>query len=402
VLAVSALGNSPYSSVASLQMPFLKASAPQGVALQDMQTYVKASWSVPANLGGSNYLIYHIDYSRDNGTTWARMTSVSSTSANLTRPAKGTTWLYRITTYTSYGLGDSAEPVIVSAPTTAPSTPSIRSFVFNPDQSMTLTFNGSSDTGGVAITAYRVEKSLNGSAWSELASLPATGGPLVIEKQPAGTRLYVRVLAVNSVGTSSPSSYAYLLTPFIQASAVQGLTATSGSYVSLKWSAPASLGGSTSVRYYLIQYSADAVNWSNYTSTSGLAYNVPNPAKGATLNYRVLAVTDFGLGLPSDAVAASAPTTAPSSVTGLSVVRLNATQFAVNFSRPSDLGGLTEWSYRLELRQGNTYSAIASAAGGQTNSVAIAAPSANNYWYYRIYATNAKGDSVAYNFLIRG
>lgn len=400
--AVSALGTSAYSSVASIQVPFLKASAPQGVTLEDKQTYVRASWSVPADLGGSTYLIYHIDYSRDNGATWSRMTSVSSTSANLTRPTKGTTWLYRITTYTSFGFGDSAAPVGITAALTVPSTPSIRSFVFNPDQSMTLTFNGSSDTGGTAITAYRVEKSLNGSAWQELVSTTATGGPVTIEKQPAGTRIYVRVIAVNSVGNSPASGVASLQTPYLQASAVQGLTATPGSYVSLKWAAPADLGGSTSVRYYLIQYSADGSNWSNYTSTSGLAYNVPNPAKGSTLNYRVLAVTDYGLGLPSESVAASAPTTAPSSVTGLSVVRLNANQFALNFSRPSDLGGLAEWSYRVELRQGNTYSAVASAAGAQTNSVIVAAPPANTYWYYRIYATNAKGDSTAYTFLLRG
>jgi titin len=402
VAAVSALGTSPYSSVASIQIPFLKATAPQGVAIQDLNTYVRASWSVPADLGGSTYVIYHIDYSRDNGATWSRMTSVSSTSANLTRPTKGSTWLYRISTYTSYGMGDSAAAVSVTAPLTVPSTPSIRTFVFNPDQSMTLTFNGSSDTGGTAITAYRIETSLNGSTWQEQVSLTAVGGPVVIEKQPAGTRVYVRVVAVNSVGSSAPSGSASLLTPYLQASAVQGLTATPGSYVSLKWAAPSSLGGSSSVRYYLIQYSADGSNWNNYSSTSGLALNLPNPPKGSTLNYRVLAVTDFGLGLPSEKVTATSPTTAPSSVTGISVTRLSATQFAINFGKPSDLGGLVEWSYRVELRQGNSYAAVASASGAQTNSVIVAAPPTNTYWYYRVVATNAVGDSPSYTIAIRG
>lgn len=402
VVAVSALGTSPFSSVASIQMPFIKASAPQGVSIQDMQTYVKASWSMPSNLGGSTYLIYHIDYSRDGGSTWSRMTSVSSTSANLTRPAKGTTWVYRISTYTSYGLGDSAAPISVTAPATAPSAPSIRSFVFNADLSMTLTYNGSSDTGGVAITGYRVEKSINGSVWTEMASMPASGGPLVIEKQPAGTRVYVRVLAVNSIGVSVPSSTYSLQMPYLQASAVQGLTATLGSYVTLRWAAPSDLGGSTSVSYYQIQYTADGSNWINYTYTSSLSYNLPNPPKGVTYSYRVLARTNYGFGLPSDVVTASGATTAPSSVTGVQVVRNSATQFTVNFNRPSDLGGLSDWNYRVLARQGNDYVQVAGGAGANSNSVQLTAPAPNVYGYFRIIANNSKGDSVTYTFLVRG
>ena len=400
--ATSALGTSAFSWVYSLQMPFLKASAPQGFKLEDMQTYLKASWSVPENLGGSTYVIYYIDYSRDGGSTWSRLTSVSSVGANITRPAKGTTWIYRISTYTSFGLGDSAAPISVTAATTAPSSPSMRSFVFNADQSMTLNFNAPSDLGGVALTGYRVEKSSNGSTWTELTTMAATGGPLSIEKQAPGTRVYVRVFALNSVGTSVASSTAYLQTPFIQATAPQSLTVTPGSSLVLKWSAPTDLGGSASVQYYQVQYSADGTNWVNYNYGSGLSANVPNPPKGLTYSYRVLARTDFGFGLPSAVVTASSATTAPSSVTAVTVVRNNATQFTVNFNRPSDLGGLTDWSYRILASQSNAYVEVAAAAGANTNSVQLTAPAANVYGYFRIIASNSKGDSITYTFLVRG
>jgi hypothetical protein len=119
------------------------------------------------------------------------------------------------------------------------------------------------------------------------------------------------------------------------------------------------------------------------------------------MNYRVTALTGFGFGLPS-VVAATAPTTAPSSVTSTSITRNSATLFTVNFNRPSDLGGLVEWTYRIERQQGNVYSAVASATGAASNSVQLPAPAANAYGYYRVIATNTQGDSVAFNFWVRG
>ena len=400
--AANAIGTSAFTSPVSIQMPYLKASAPQNFAAVDMQSYARATWAAPTDLGGSTYLIYQIQYSRDGGATWLTMTSVSSTSANITRPAKGTTWQYRIVAYTSFGFGETSAAVSISAPTTVASAPSIRSFVFNADQSMTLNFNVPSDLGGVALTGYRVEKSSNGSTWTELTTMAATGGPLSIEKQAPGTRMYVRVFALNSVGTSVASSTAYLQTPFIQATAPQSLTVTPGSSLVLKWSAPTDLGGSASVQYYQVQYSADGTNWVNYNYGSGLSANVPNPPKGLTYSYRVLARTDFGFGLPSAVVTASSATTAPSSVTAVTVVRNNATQFTVNFNRPSDLGGLTDWSYRILASQSNAYVEVAAAAGANTNSVQLTAPAVNVYGYFRIIASNSKGDSITYTFLVRG
>ena len=403
VTAANALGTS-VASVTSIQMPFLKPSAAQNFAVADMQTYVRATWSAAANLGGSTYVVYRIDVSRDGGTTWSQLTTVSgsSTSATLSRPAKATTWQYRMTTITSFGAGDATAAIAITAPATVPSSPSIRSFTMNADQTMSLNFNGPSDLGGLALTGYVVERSANGSTWTVMSNLTAAGGPVVIEKQAPGTLVYVRVIALNSLGASAPSSWRSLQAPFVQASAVQNLTATLGSSVALSWQAPSNLGGSTSVSYYRLESSVDGVNWSNFANVSGTTWSVSNPAKGTTMNYRVTAFTGFGIGLPSNVVSATAPTTAPSSVTSVSLVRNSATLFTVNFNRPSDLGGLPEWTYRIERQQGSAYSAIASSAGAASNSVQITAPSANSTVFYRIIATNTKGDSVAFTFWVRG
>ncbi len=403
VTATNALGVSA-PSVTSIQMPFLKPSAAQNFALEDKQSYVRATWSAAANLGGSTYVVYRIEVSRDSGATWSQLTTVSgsSTSANLTRPTKGTSWQYRMTTFTSFGAGDSTAAIAITAAATVPSSPSIRSFTMNPDQTMSLVFNGPSDQGGVALTGYVVERSANGSTWTVMSNLTAAGGPVVVEKQAPGTLIYVRVIALNSLGASAPSSWRALQTPFLQASAVQNLTATPGSFVTLRWQAPSDLGGSTAVSYYRLESSVDSIKWTNFANVTSLSWNVSNPAKGTTMNYRVIAVTGFGLGLPSNSASATAPTTAPSSVTSVTASRTSATQFTVNFNRPSDLGGLAEWTYRLERQQGNAYAAVTSAAGAGSNSVQVDAPATNVTVFYRIIATNAKGDSVAYTFWLRG
>lgn len=403
VTATNALGVSA-PSVTSIQMPFLKPSAAQNFAVVDSQTFVRATWSAAADLGGSTYVVYRIDVSRDLGATWSQMTTVSgsSTSANLTRPTKGTTWQYRMTTITSFGAGDSTAAIAITAPATVPSSPSIRSFTMNPDQTMSLSFNAPSDQGGVALTGYVVERSSNGSTWTVMSNLTAAGGPVVVEKQAPGTLIYVRVIALNSIGASAPSSWRVLQTPFLQASAVQNLTASTGPFVTLRWQAPSDLGGASAVSYYRLESSVDGVNWSNFANVNSLSWSVSNPAKGTSMNYRALAVTGFGPGLPSNVVSVTVATTAPSSVTSVTASRTSATQFTVNFNRPSDLGGLAEWTYRLERQQGNAYAAVTSAAGAASNSVQVEAPATNVTVFYRIIATNAKGDSVAFTFSLRG
>jgi titin len=403
VTATNALGVS-VPSVSNIQMPFLKPSAVQNFAVVDSQTFVRATWTAPTELGGSTYVVYRVDVSRDSGSTWSQLTTVSgsSTGANLTRPAKGTTWQYRVTTVTSFGPGDSTAAIAIAAAATVPSSPSIRSFTMNADQTMSLVFISPSDLGGLALSGYVVERSSNGSTWTVMSNVAATGGPLSIEKQAPGTLIYVRVIAVNSLGSSSPSSWRALQTPFLQASAVQNLTATVGSFVSLRWQAPSDLGGSSSVSWYRIESSPDGINWGRLIDTSATTWNANSPAKGSTLNYRVTAMTGFGFSLPSNTVSVTSATTAPSAVTQVSGTRSSPTEFTITFKRPLDLGGFKDWTYRVERQQASTYTLVVSAAGADNNSVQLEAPATNVTVFYRIIATNEKGDSVAFTFWLRG
>ncbi|MBP6186899.1 MAG: fibronectin type III domain-containing protein, partial [Rhodoluna sp.] len=403
ISALTSLAASPYSSVASLQMPYAKPATPQNFAVTDNGSYVVASWAPVADRGGSSYLYYYVQTSTNGGSTWSVVASSSSTTANITRPSKGTSRLYRVAAYTAYGYGDFSQSIVVTAAITVPGVPSIRSYAFNADQTSTLTFNGPSDNGGTAITGYVVEQSTNGSTWSQLTTLGAAGGPVQIAKQAAGVRLYVRVIAVNSVGNSQASASYALQTPYVQASEVRNLAAVANaSYVALSWAAPSYLGGATSTFGYQIEGSVDGVNWSRLSTSSALAVNLSKPAKGMTLNYRVLAITSWGLGMPSNSVSATTATTVTSSVTSVVVSRLSSGDFNISFRQPSDLGGIATWTYKVQRGLNSVYTTVQTGAGAAINNVVVPSPGVNVYVYYRIIATNSLGDSTTYTIGFRG
>ncbi len=404
ISATTALGASANSATASIQMPFAKPATPANFAAVDKGTYVATSWDAVTDRGGSSYLYYYVQSSTNGGTTWSTVASSSSgLTYNVVRPTKGTSRLYRVVVLTQYGYGDPSPSVTISAPLTVASSPSIRSYVLNSDQTSTLTFNGSGDNGGTAITSYVVEYSTNGTTWSQLATAEAAGSAIQVPKQAPGVRLYVRVIAVNSVGNSVASSVAAVQTPYVQASEVRSLTAvTNASYVSLAWQAPSDLGGAPSVSTYFIESSVDSVNWTRLASTSGVALNITKPAKGVTLNYRVIAQTAWGLSPASNTVSSTTAATITTSVTSVIVSRLSTGEFNISFRQPYDLGGVSTWGYKLQMLQNNNYVTVQTGTGAAVNNLVVASPATNVYVYYRIIATNSVGDSSTYTILVRG
>jgi titin len=405
VAAVNAIGTSAFSSVVSILMPYLQASAVQNFAATDNGSYVTTSWVAPTDLGGSPSIYYYVQYSVNGGNTWLNYVSTTATSYNVARPAKGTSALYRVVAVTAFGAGVPSQAVSVTSPATVPSVPSIRSFVLNPDRTSTLTFNGPSDLGGSPLVRFVVETSINGGAWSVLTTTTVAGGPVAVPAQAPGVRIYVRVSVVNGIGTSLPSSVYSVQMPLVQASPAQNLTinapATS-SYVTLSWSTPANLGGASSISSYQIQASADGTTWSTIATTSGTAYNVARPAKGLTLSYRVVAFTSFGAALPSNLVSASTPVTAPTNVSTVVVTRQVNGTYNVAFNAPVDLGGVATWTYKIAQQQGSTWAQVQSGSGAATNVVNLPSPSAGAYVYYRITAINSVGESTAFTIVVRG
>ncbi len=405
VKVVTEIGASPYSPVISILTPFLKASAPQNFTAVDNGSSVTTSWTAPTELGGSIVSRYTVQISRDNGATWVGYSTSTGTALSLTvsRPAKGTTWLYRVIARTGFGDSEASSQISIASAVTVPSAPRVLSLVVNADATLTARWAAPTDNGGSALTGYIVERSSDNLTWSALPALQSNVTSLTVPTGVAGTKVYLRVSAVSAVGTSVSSSTIYYMVPFQKATAPQNLTGSfSAGRVILNWQAPESNGGSA-VTQYAIEYSANGgANWVLTAYSYTLSANVGAAPKGQTFSYRVTARTAAGFGQASGSVAVDSPTSVTSAVRLNGIASVSPGVFNLTFTSPSDLGGYATYNYRVEMLVNNVWTSVASGAGAALNVVKLTTPTRTSYFTYRVIATNPSGDSLPAQFSYRG
>lgn len=405
VRAVNTIGTSAASGVLTLFTPYVKASAPQNFAAVDNVSSVTVSWTAPANLGGSTVSQYSIFVSRDGGTTWnaAAYKAASVFTATVARPAKGATWQYRMSARTGFGDSEFTNAISISAGTTVASAPSLRNLVVNVDGTLTATWLAPSDLGGTALTGYIVERSADNVNWTALPTLAANVLTLTIPGNGPGARTYLRVKATNAVGVSVASGVASIMVPYVKATSPIGLTAALVSgRVQLTWSAPANNGGST-ISYYQVEASTNGgASWILMANVNALTVGLTPPAKGVTASYRVTARTAFGLGDYSNVATATNPNTVASNVRITGVTKVAAGSFGLTFVAPTDLGGYSSYTYRVEVYVNGAWSVVGSGAGAASNYLVITTPNTTASYTYRVIANNPSGDSYPMSFSYKG
>ena len=205
--------------------------------------------------------------------------------------------------------------VTVNRAATAPGKPTGLTATASGSTQIDLTWTAPTDTGGSAITGYKIEVSTDGSTWTDRVADTGNDGTSYSHTGLAGgdTRHY-RVSAINAAGTSDPSDAVSTNTDAPTAPGKPtGLTATaSGStQIDLTWTAPASDGGSA-ITGYKIEVSTDGSTWTDRvadTGNDGTSYSHTGLAGGDTRHYRVSAINAAGTSEPSDAVSTNTETT---------------------------------------------------------------------------------------------
>ena len=180
-----------------------------------------------------------------------------------------------------------------------------------------LSWNAPASDGGSTITGYEIERSADGgSTWSTITSNTGSAGTTYSDTGLAHSTTYTyRVSAINSVGTSVPSSTASATTFNVVPSPPTGLTATAQLLkINLNWNAPSDNGG-TPITGYMIERSTDnGSTWSTIVSNTGnvgTTYLDTNVLPLTTYTYRVSAINDIGTGNPSNTASASTPSVGP-------------------------------------------------------------------------------------------
>ncbi|MDC8438062.1 MAG: fibronectin type III domain-containing protein, partial [Candidatus Nitrosotenuis sp.] len=234
----------------------------------------------------------------------------------------GKTYTYVVSAYFTLGSSPisndaSAKPETTSVPpasqttlnppgaptglSTSPITPTI----------VNLSWTSPSNTGGAAITGYKIEVKKGTGAYETLASGTNATTKYSHTGLTTGTTYTYRVYAINSVGIG-PASAESSATPVMNSSqppttaSKPGAPTLSGTRISptqinLSWSAPSNDGGAT-ITGYKIEYKIGTNSYLTLTNKAvGTTYSHTGLLSN-TYSYRVYAINSAGIGAPSNEI----------------------------------------------------------------------------------------------------
>ena len=299
--------------------------------------------------------------------------------------------------------------VVPAVTATAPGAPTGLTATADGQTEIDLSWTAPSDDGGTDITGYLIEVSTNGSSWSDLVSDTGTiTTGYSHSRLTAGSTRHYRVSAINSAGTSEPSSSDSATTDSPPAAtapdAPTSLTATADdqSEIYLSWTAPSNDGGAD-ITGYGIEVSTNGSNWSDLvadTDSTATSYSHTGLTAGSTRYYRVSAINSAGTSAPSSADSATTDSppaaTAPDAPTGLTATADGQTEIDLSWTAPSDDGGAAINGYKIEVSTGgSSWTNLVADTGSTTTSYSHTGLTAGTTRHYRVSAINSAGTGPA-------
>ena len=257
---------------------------------------------------------------------------------------------------------------------------------------------------GSTITGYKIEReSPVGAGFTTLvANTGSTSTTYTDSGLAASTNYNYRISAINSAGTSSPSSTVIGTTP-----AGSGGTTTlravavSPSQVSLSWTAPPNTV-SPITGYKIERASPVGSSFSTLvanTGSSSTTYIDNSVAANTAYNYRVTAILapPPQVPLPNQASVTTPPTTTvtvPSSPTGLQATASSSSQISLSWTAPT---GSTITGYKIERESpvGAGFSTLVANTGSTSTTYTDSGLAASTNYNYRISAINSAGTGTA-------
>lgn len=251
-----------------------------------------------------------------------------------------------------------------------------------------LRFATPSDNGGSVITGYRLEQ-LVGTTWTEVqagASLEYS-----VADPARGQSQDFRLVALNAIGASLPSSVLRITTPAQVSSAPLSLVGEllSDGRVRLNWQAPLDDGGAaiTSYRIEVLR----GTTWSTLNTISGLTALTDVLPKGTAASYRVLANNRAGVSQPSNSVSFERAKSVPGDVSSLSA-SIKDGNITFNWRAISDNGGLPLLGYQLQVKDATGWISASEITSALTIQLPVGNPGETKS--YRVVAVNELGSSA--------
>ncbi len=313
VLAVNSTGTGA-ASAGLATTPVDVPGAPSDLAATPASRTVALAWTAPGVVGGTAITGYRVETSTD-GSTWSVAiadTGSTSTSATVTGLSNGTATTFRVSAINAVGTGLASASVTVT-PRTVPSEPTGLALVAA-DSSLMASWAAPSDNGGSAVTAYRVETSVDGTTWTTAGVTAARTYQLTGLSN--GATVKVRVSAVNEAGTSAASASASSTPRTVPGTPTITAVEAGNRSLTVAFTPPASDGGSAILTY---QYSLDGgLTWvARRTGSTASPLVIGGLDNGSTYSVMLRAVNEAGTATGSQESSGVAPALAPVPVVGL-------------------------------------------------------------------------------------
>ena len=249
---------------------------------------LEMSWTDNSN----NESGFTVQYSYDGGKTWyfAGGYGENVTTRLATGLVSGRTYQFRVCSYNADGASDWAysEEFAATASDQIPAAPTGLTATLNADAktvALQWTDNSSNEAG------FKVEASVDGSAWAERASVAANETSCLISDLVAGHAYTFRVSAYSDAGTSAVSNEAAVAVPSdtgIAAPVIEDYTYSSTRRrLTLTWAAVDAAAS------YEVQYQVDGSVWIGLTASETSA-TLSGATYGKTYSFRVRAVSNDG------------------------------------------------------------------------------------------------------------
>ena len=412
VYATNSAGEGAASDVANTTtVAATRPGAPTGLtATRVGRTRIDLSWDAPSNSGGAPITSYRIEVSPDGANNnWSDLVpSQTGTSYAHTGLAAGTTQYYRV--YATNSVDESDASSAVSATTEALSTPGqITGLTATPDSptQVTLSWTAPSDNGGSEITGYRIEASTDGVTFPVVT--PNTGNAnttYVHSNLSPGTTYAYFVFARNAQGLGSRSHEVSATTPVAAApGAPTGFNAQANgrTQIDLSWTAPSETNGAPITGYQIEVSTNSGTAWSDLvedTEKTATAYEHTGLQPNTTRHYRVRAINSAGPGSHSNIDNATTDAaSAPDAPTGLNAQADGQTRVDLNWTAPSETGGMPITGYRIEVSPNGTngWDDLVDNTGNAATTYPHTGLTAGTTRHYRVYAINSVDESPASN-----
>ncbi|MCY4398542.1 MAG: fibronectin type III domain-containing protein [Gemmatimonadetes bacterium] len=213
VYAINSAGRSPASNIANATTDATVPTAPTSLSATASGTsQIDLSWQAPSFDGGARISGYRIDVADSGGGPWAALvanTRSGSTSYSHTGLAPASTRYYRVSAINSVGRSPESGVANATTDATVPDAPTNLMATATEPTRIDLVWAAPAYDGGAPVSSYRIEISVDGAAWSDLAASTGVTSTAYGHTglKPGSTRHY-RVSAINVAGTGVPSNVA--------------------------------------------------------------------------------------------------------------------------------------------------------------------------------------------------